>query len=119
MGVRHLGHLLGHPVDVRSRLGHGTVFSVSVPVGRVRATAANVPAADGLALIVDDETGVKVIRGVHGACALAIPAVVLTGHTGPERLAEGRRSGFHLIAQAGGRRHPPHLLNDIKTRRSA
>lgn len=33
--VRRLTDLMGVPVSVRSRVGHGTVFSVAVPTGRV------------------------------------------------------------------------------------
>ncbi|MGE5547900.1 MAG: ATP-binding protein [Solirubrobacterales bacterium] len=44
-----------------------------------------------------DETGVKVIRDVHGVCGLSIPAVVLTGDTSPDRLAECKQSGFFLV----------------------
>jgi PAS domain S-box len=44
-----------------------------------------------------NETGVKVIHQVCGARAANVPAVVLTGDTGPERIAECRRSGFRLL----------------------
>ncbi len=44
-----------------------------------------------------NETGVKVIHQVCGARAASVPAIVLTGDTGPERIAECRRSGFHLL----------------------
>jgi two-component system CheB/CheR fusion protein len=66
--VRHLGQLLDHAVDVRSWLGHGSVFSVTVPKApaelRAEATSA-APGEDvgappeGVVLIVDDDEGVR------------------------------------------------------------
>jgi signal transduction histidine kinase/CheY-like chemotaxis protein len=44
-----------------------------------------------------DETGVKVVRDINGVCALTIPAIVLTGDTSPERIAECTRSGLRLL----------------------
>ncbi|HYD64138.1 ATP-binding protein [Azospirillum sp.] len=155
--VRHLGRLLGHEVAVRSRVGRGTGFSVTVPAARARRDGRKGRAArplvpephmGGLALIVDDEalvlaglrgmleswgwdvlaagsgvdavrlaatsgrtpdviiadyrlrgeeTGVSVVRAIHGACAPSIPAIVLTGDTSPERIAECAGSGFRLL----------------------
>lgn len=43
------------------------------------------------------ETSVRVIRDVHGVCGVAIPAVVLTGDTSPDRIAECSGSGFRLL----------------------
>lgn len=60
--VRHLGRLLGHEITVRSRVGHGTIFSVSVPLARPRRQEGRPavaeeppPPADRLALVVDDQ----------------------------------------------------------------
>ena len=38
--VERIGRLLGHPIGLRSRLGHGSVFSVTVPVGDASAETA-------------------------------------------------------------------------------
>lgn len=42
-------------------------------------------------------TGVEAIRDVFGVCGVRVPAVVLTGDTAPERIAEVERSGFELL----------------------
>lgn len=44
-----------------------------------------------------DRTGTEVIADLHQAYRLAIPGVVLTGDTAPERIAEARRSGFRVL----------------------
>lgn len=153
--VRHLSHLLGHPIRVQSRLGHGTTFSIALPMARARNTGRRRPKrrpADrrrppGLALVVDDEatvllamrammegmgwdvlaadsgkaavrlvsgsrapdviitdyrlhdheTGAQVIHDIRGVSGVAVPAIVLTGDTSPERILESQRSGFLLI----------------------
>jgi signal transduction histidine kinase len=43
--VKRLAALAGAPIDVRSREGHGTVFSLTVPVGRLPRAAEASPAA--------------------------------------------------------------------------
>ncbi|MHB1214392.1 MAG: ATP-binding response regulator [Thiobacillus sp.] len=67
--VSRLGRLLGHRVNLRSRPGHGSVFSIDVPYGDARLiqTAAAIRApgqipADALVLLVDDETAI--LRGM-------------------------------------------------------
>ncbi|MCR6629667.1 MAG: ATP-binding protein [Magnetospirillum sp.] len=152
--VRHLGRLLGHEVILGSRLGHGTVFTVMVPLGRSGQREEMPPARPdahagaGLALVVDDEalvldglrtmledwgwevlaakgaegalrlaqatsrrpdviiadyrlhgeeTGVKVIGTLNAHFGSAVPAVVLTGDTSPERVAECAGSGALLL----------------------
>ena len=67
--VQRLAALMDAPVNVRSRVGHGTVFSVECPVGKVPRTAEVVPgsskAALGLTLqgqqivVVEDEAAVR------------------------------------------------------------
>lgn len=42
-------------------------------------------------------TGVEAIRDVFGVCGVRVPAIVLTGDTAPERIAEVERSGFELL----------------------
>lgn len=67
--VSRLGRLLGHRVDVRSRPGHGSVFSIDVPYGDAgqiqTAPVASSPGqlpADALVLLVDDESAI--LRGM-------------------------------------------------------
>jgi len=67
--VSRLGRLLGHRVELRSRPGHGSTFSIDVPCGDARLiqppTAAGVPGqipADALVLLVDDESAI--LRGM-------------------------------------------------------
>jgi two-component system, sensor histidine kinase len=43
------------------------------------------------------KTGLEAIRDIHKACNSDIPAIVLTGDTAPERIAEVNGSGFQLI----------------------
>ncbi|MFT3763591.1 MAG: PAS-domain containing protein [Pseudoxanthomonas sp.] len=43
--VERIGRLLGHPIGLRSRLGRGSVFSVTVPLGDPAAAAAGTPPA--------------------------------------------------------------------------
>jgi two-component system, sensor histidine kinase len=43
------------------------------------------------------KTGLQAIRDIHNACSSDIPAIVLTGDTAPERIAEVGESGFRLI----------------------
>ena len=68
--VSRLGRLLGHRVDLRSRPGHGSAFSIDVPFGdplmiQPAASTGNTPGqipADALVLLVDDETAI--LRGM-------------------------------------------------------
>ena len=41
--VQRLADLLGHKIDVRSRLGTGSVFTIEVPLGRAEAAELPVP----------------------------------------------------------------------------
>ena len=67
--VSRLGRLLGHRVDLRSRPGHGSVFSIDVPLGDTLLIRAPAPAItpgqipdDALVLLVDDESAI--LRGM-------------------------------------------------------
>lgn len=67
--VSRLSRLLGHRVDLLSRPGHGSAFSIDVPCGDanliqvpVLATAPGQLAADALVLLVDDESAI--LRGM-------------------------------------------------------
>ncbi|HEY2629287.1 MAG TPA: hybrid sensor histidine kinase/response regulator, partial [Usitatibacter sp.] len=63
--VERTGRLLGHPVHVRSRVGRGSVFSMTVPYGdpaQVRASerSRTADALDGLSvLVVEDENEIR------------------------------------------------------------
>ncbi|MBI5164542.1 MAG: response regulator [Magnetospirillum sp.] len=43
------------------------------------------------------QTGVGVIHAVCGACEQAIPAVIVTGDTAPERIFEIRSHGYEIL----------------------
>ncbi|MCA1978264.1 MAG: response regulator, partial [Thiobacillus sp.] len=67
--VSRLGRLLGHRVDLRSRPGHGSVFSIDVPLGDAARIQPPAPVvvpgqmpADALVLLVDDESAI--LRGM-------------------------------------------------------
>ncbi|MEW5965477.1 MAG: ATP-binding protein [Pseudomonadota bacterium] len=67
--VSRLGRLLGHRVNLRSRPGHGSTFSIDVPLGDARLIAPPAPPAspvhlpeDALVLLVDDENAI--LRGM-------------------------------------------------------
>jgi two-component system, chemotaxis family, CheB/CheR fusion protein len=65
--VQRLADLLGHKIDVRSRVGAGSVFTIEVPLGRPEAADLPVPGKDEIAesipsrgtiLIVEDDPAV-------------------------------------------------------------
>jgi len=67
--VSRLGRLLGHRVELRSRPGHGSVFSIDVPLGDAELidppapeSPAGVIPDDALVLLVDDESAI--LRGM-------------------------------------------------------
>jgi signal transduction histidine kinase/ActR/RegA family two-component response regulator len=67
--VSRLSRLLGHRVDLLSRPGRGSAFSIDVPCGNANLIQSPVPAAapgqlaaDALVLLVDDETAI--LRGM-------------------------------------------------------
>ena len=67
--VSRLGRLLGHRVDLRSRPGHGSMFSIDVPCGDAALIQPPAPATtpgqipdDALVLLVDDESAI--LRGM-------------------------------------------------------
>ena len=155
--VDRLGQLLGHQIELASRLGKGSCFSISVPlVAARRATAEAVeppatvadPAKGRLIVVIDDDalvldgmrgilqswgcrvvtgasdtaalaqlaqergrpdliisdfrlangrTGIEAIEHLRDALDAAIPAFLISGDTGPERLREASASGYHLV----------------------
>ncbi|NUB05104.1 response regulator [Azospirillum sp. Vi22] len=47
--------------------------------------------------LVGEETGADVIRYLRTAFGIAVPGIILTGDTSPERIREASRSGFSLL----------------------
>ena len=66
--VDRLGRLLGHPVEMDSRLGRGSRFSVTVPLVAARSEAAGLPPA--LAAVADPARGKLVVVIDDDALAL-------------------------------------------------
>ncbi len=67
--VSRLGRLLGHRIDLRSRPGHGSVFSIDVPCGDASLIQPPTPTGtpgqtpgDALVLLIDDESAI--LRGM-------------------------------------------------------
>lgn len=54
----------------------------------------------------DRRTGAEAIRSVHAMMGRAVPAMLLTGDTSPDRLVEARRSGFTLL-------HKPVTIDEL------
>lgn len=155
--VDRLGQLLEHPVELASRPGKGSCFSISVPLTTARrATVEAVeppamvidPARGKLIVVIDDDalvldgmrgllqswgcrvvtgasdtaalaqlaqeggrpdliisdfrlangrTGVEAIERLRAALDSAIPAFLISGDTGPERLRDASASGHQLV----------------------
>ena len=155
--VDRLGQLLGHPVELASRPGKGSCFSISVPLIAARRAAAEAveplvtvtdPARGSLIVVIDDDalvldgmrgilqswgcrvatgasdtvalaqlaqeggqpdliisdyrlangkTGIELIERLRDALGAPIPAFLISGDTGPERLREASASGYHLL----------------------
>ncbi len=104
--VRQLSQLLGHPVQVHSRLGHGTSFSVDVALAKPRwagkrrprpLVESSPPPTKRLALIVDDEAMVLVAMR---AMMEAMGWDVLAAGSGQEaiRLVASRRVPDVVVA---------------------
>jgi signal transduction histidine kinase/CheY-like chemotaxis protein len=153
--VRRLVDLLGCDMTLRSRIGHGSCFEVSIPmaIGEIPAREATPEAtsgalAHGFIVVIDDEfairnamsallagwgheaivvgsgsaalrqlsirerrpdliicdyrlrdgeNGIKVIEKIRSGYSEAIPAMLITGDTAPDRLAEAKASGLLLL----------------------
>ena len=57
--------------------------------------------------LADNHTGREVIREVRRAAGHPIPAILVTGDTAPERLAEAEAGNFHVL-------HKPVIANDLQ-----
>ena len=157
--VQRLSAILNHPVEVRSQLGRGSVFTIDVPLDRagVEAEAGTPPAApvephrDGrapLALLVDDDAivllglrdmfrewgyevliagstdqaiervrqagripdamlvdyrlregrvGTEAVERIRSMAGTPVPAMVLTGETGPECEEDAAQHGLKVV----------------------
>jgi two-component system, sensor histidine kinase len=153
--VRRLGDLLGCEMTLRSRMGHGSCFEVSVPMatGGIPASKDTLEAisgafAHGFIVVIDDElairnamaallagwghetvvvgsgdeairqlsireqrpdliicdyrlrdgeNGIRVIERLRAEYNEAIPAMLITGDTAPDRLAEAKASSLLLL----------------------
>jgi signal transduction histidine kinase/CheY-like chemotaxis protein len=155
--VERLVNLLDHPLELRSQLGKGSVFTVGIPPGRREDFVPG--AADGqifvdrdvansLILVIDDEAevrdgmlallskwscevvaaesgsqmleklvairrlpdlivcdyrlqgdenGIEVIARLREEFNAQVPALLITGETGPEQLREAEESGLHIL----------------------
>jgi two-component system, sensor histidine kinase len=178
--VERMAKLIGTRVRLRSVLGKGSVFYLTVPLGsaaRVARERSEVTEALGQALagvfviVIDDEgpilegmrgllagwqcevaavesqalalaavqqagkapdviisdyrlrdeeNGIDVIRALRARFGNAIPGILVTGDTAPDRLREAEQSGFHLIHKpvrpAKLRTLLTHLVNREKAR---
>ncbi|HYH20660.1 MAG TPA: MHYT domain-containing protein [Azospirillum sp.] len=57
----------------------------------------------------EGRTGLQAIRDIYGVCGVRVPAVVLTGDTDPDRIAEVQQSGHTLVHKPIS----PTMLRDI------
>lgn len=71
----------------------------------------------------DDENGIDVIRALRASFGSAIPGILVTGDTAPDRLREAEQSGFYLIHKpvrpAKLRTLLTHLVTRAKARAAA
>jgi signal transduction histidine kinase len=124
--IERLGRLLGHPIEVRSRVGKGSRFSITVPLAAARSEVTEAPASfatmadpapgkrvvviDDDALVLDGMGGIlrswgcEVVTAESGETALARltaqrlkPDLIISDY----RLANGR-SGIEAIERLRG-----------------
>ena len=126
--VERMGRALGHPIDVHSRTGRGTVFSVSVPRDDAHAQAAPAPARnpdgrlDGMrVLCIDNEKdileGMALMIGQWGCTVLtatdahAARAVIAKADGPPAVML----ADYHLAHGMTGIQAMDRLRRDLKT----
>jgi signal transduction histidine kinase/DNA-binding NarL/FixJ family response regulator len=121
--VDRLCRLLDHPIEVSSRLGRGSRFAISVPLGSPLRSAVQPPqaavdhATGKFVVVIDDDT--LILDGMRGVlkswgCSVVTAGsesealAVLTGHERPPdliisdyRLGDGK-TGFELIERLRG-----------------
>jgi two-component system, chemotaxis family, CheB/CheR fusion protein len=118
--VQRLADLLGHKIDVRSRLGAGSVFSIEVPLGRVETSDLPLPSRDeklvstpprGTILIVEDDPAVlemlQLLFDGEGLRTL----VAADGHKALRLTAQGSIAPDLIIADF----NLPNGLNGLET----
>jgi len=108
--VDRLGHLLGHPVELASRPGKGSCFSISVPLLAARSPTPEAleppatvpdPARGRLIVVIDDDA--LVLDGMRGIL-LSWGCRVVTGASDTAALAQ--------LAQEGGQ--PDLIISDFQ-----
>ena len=118
--VQRLADLLGHKIDVRSRLGAGSVFTIEVPLGRAELAELPVPSQNetqestpsrGTILIVEDDPAVlemlQLLFDDEGHRTL----VAADGHKALELAAQGSTVPDLIIADY----NLPKGLNGLET----
>ena len=174
--ARRIAHLLGSELELRSTLGRGSAFALSVSLGDpsvvVQPTPELAVSGDALAgrcvIVIDDEAAIRqgmhellsqwgcvsleapsaeqalellnakgavpelvladyrLTQGSNGAHAVellrerfgaTLPALLITGDTGPERLREAKQSGLHMLHKPVRPAQLRALCNYLLTRR--
>jgi signal transduction histidine kinase/CheY-like chemotaxis protein len=106
--VERLGQLLGHAVELKSRLGHGSRFSITVP----RAAGQREPEAAATPAIVDPAAGKLVV-------VIDDDPLVLEGMSGVLRswgcsVVAGDSAEAVLAGMGAGRRMPDLIISDYR-----
>jgi len=108
--VDRLGRLLGHPVEMDSRLGRGSRFSVTVPLAAALGEAARVPPA--LAAVADPARGKLVVVIDDDALALDGMGGILRSWGCDVVTADSAEAA--LAALAARRRVPDLFISDYR-----
>ncbi|MGE5548607.1 MAG: PAS domain S-box protein [Solirubrobacterales bacterium] len=64
-------------------------------------------------------TGIEAARAVHRACGREIPAIIITGDTAPDRIAEAKASGFKVMHKPVQPDHLKLVIEKLRARSSA
>lgn len=110
--VKRLAALLQAPLDVRSRVGHGTVFSLTLPLGRSPAMPTEVSSAHKLPLGLTLDGRLIVV--VEDEAAVSEGLVVLLQAWGAEVLAFDSVASVTAWASGPQARRPDLLLVDYR-----
>jgi len=101
--VDRISRLLGHPVDVRSRPGHGSCFAVTVPLARGAGTPLQRKVADAPPAVAERTL---TILCLDNEAAILDGLTALLGGWGHHVLVATDADGAMAAAAA----HPPHLV---------
>ena len=124
--VQRLGNLLGHTIDVRSRVGRGSVFTIDVPIGheisgewrkqQETLAAGRAPSPLGTVLIVEDDPSVREILGVFLTSLGHRTAGVATAADALQLVAKGAAQPDIVIADytLPGGRNGLDLITDLR-----